>query len=204
VANPWGTAMTAVPATLVGAASACVVWAVAVSDPRPLVLAAAVVYLAPPLLHRLHDRLAPLERGFSPVVGDHYLPWWGSHQIQLLFIGLPALEAALRLVPGLYSAWLRLWGARIGRAVYWTPRVQLLDRSLIDIGDGVVFGHEAAVSAHVITVRRGELQLFLGPVEVGAGAMIGARAVLSPGARVPAGVQVPAATIVGVGETWSP
>ncbi len=204
MANPWGTAISALPATIVAGGLGCVAWAVATSDPRPLALGVAVVYLVPPLLHRLHDRIAPLRPGWWPVVGDHYVPWWGSHQIQLVFVALPWLEAALRLVPGLYSAWLRLWGARIGRAVYWTPRIQLMDRSLLQIGDGAVFGHEAAASAHVISLRKGRLMLFVSPVVVGAGAMIGARAVLSPGARVPEGVQVPATTIVGVRERWSP
>ncbi|MEM6927339.1 MAG: acyl transferase [Myxococcota bacterium] len=203
MANPWGTAMTAVPATLAGSALVCVGWGLATADPAPLALAASIVYLVPPMLHRLHDRIAPLEPGMYAVVGDDYLPWWGSHQLQLLFVTFPALEAALRLVPGLYSAWLRLWGARVGRAVYWTPRVQLLDRSLLDIGDGVVFGHEAGASAHVITVRKGELKLFVSPITVGAGAMIGARAVLSPGATVTAGARVPAQTVVGVNATWT-
>lgn len=203
MANPWGTAMTAVPATLAGSALVCGGWGIATADPGLVALAGGIVYLAPPLLHRLHDRIAPLRPGIYAVVGDDYLPWWGSHQIQLLFITFPALEAALRLVPGLYSAWLRLWGARVGRAVYWTPRVQLLDRSLLDIGDGVVLGHEAGASAHVITVRKGELKLFVSPIRVEAGAMIGARAVLSPGATVAAGAQVPAQTVVGINATWT-
>ena len=60
-----------------------------------------------------------------------------GHQLQVLYSAFPAL----RLVPGLYSAWLRLWGSRVGRAVYWTPQVKITDRGLLKVGDGVVFGH---------------------------------------------------------------
>ena len=157
-------------------------------------------YLVPPLMYRLHDRLWPLRTGGSRLVGGGYSPWWGGHQLQLVYYALPWLEALLRLVPGVYSAWLRLWGSRVGRGVYWTPAVELGDRALLDIGDGVVFGHRAVVFGHVIKPRRGNLLLVVKKVTVGAGAFVGAGVVLAPGAVVAPGAFVEAGTHVYPGE----
>ena len=72
-----------------------------------------------------------------------------GHQLQVLYSAFPAL----RLVPGLYSAWLRLWGSRVGRAVYWTPQVKITDRGLLKVGDGVVFGHR------VVSIPKGSTRI---------------------------------------------
>ena len=71
---------------------------------------------------------SPLHQRLSRLSDRTYAPWWGMHQIQVLYIAIPQLEAVLRLVPGLYSQWLRLWGSKVGRRVYWTPDAS---RSLI-------------------------------------------------------------------------
>lgn len=200
--NPVGIAIEAFPLALIGAGAGGFAWSVVGRTPWPMLGALAVLYLLPPLLHRLHDRFAPLEPGVFDVVGEHYLPWWGSHQLQLLFIAFPAFETVLRLVPGAYSAWLRLWGARVGRGVYWTPGVRIYDRSLLEVGDGVVFGEGTGLTAHGITHSRGRLRLILLPIRIGDGALLGARCGLSPGAEVEAGAVVPALTVIGVRERW--
>ena len=74
--------------------------------------------------------------------------------VQLLYGAVPLLETVLRLIPGAYSAWLRLWGSRIGKGGYRTPQVQVLDRSLLEVGDGAVFGHEVKVACRVIKPSR--------------------------------------------------
>src|SRR5262245_3121557 len=91
--------------------------------PSPVqpVMLVVILYLVPPLTFRLHQIIFPIRKSLSNIAERKYSPWWGAHQIQLIYIAIPQLEAALRLVPGLYSAWLRLWGSRIGRGVYWTP-----------------------------------------------------------------------------------
>lgn len=166
----------------------------------PALLAlAAMVYLVPPACFRLHDALWPLAEGRSRIDAPGYSPWWGGHQCQVMYSAFPALEAALRLVPGLYSAWLRLWGSRVGRRVYWTPLVEVTDRSLLDIGDGVVFGHRVACYGHLIKRRRDGLVLYVRRIRIGAGAMLGAGARLGPGARIDPGVDLPLLTDVGVG-----
>src|SRR5262249_19077251 len=118
------------------------------------------------------------------------------HQAQLVYIALPPLEALLRLVPGLYSAWLRLWGARIGRRVYWTPLVDIGDRSLVEIGNDVIFGHRATLYAHVISRTKDKLVLYVKPIVIGDGAFVGAGSVLGPGTRVGEGKLVAAGTHV--------
>lgn len=150
------------------------------------------VYGFPVLAYRLHDLAAPLVEGVSFVDGTKYSPWWGSHQIQSLYIAFPALEAALRLIPGAYSAWLRLWGGRVGRAVYWTPGVELGDRGLLEIGDGVVFGHRVKLFSHAIKATKGDrLLLYARKIKIGAGAFIGADSGIGPGVDVEAGAVVP-------------
>lgn len=155
--------------------------------------AVAVIYLLPPALHRLHGWRFPLREGAHALVGAGYVPWWGSHQLQLPFIAFPALEAILR-VTGLYSPWLRLWGASVGRGVYWTPLVEITDRSLLEIGDGVIVGHKCGFYAHAVKPARGSLYVFLKRIRVGSGAFLGAGSGFGPGAVVEAGAFLPLRT----------
>lgn len=150
-----------------------------------------VLYLMPPLLFRLHNAFCPLKRGITSLSAKGYSSWWGGHQIQLLFIAFPALEAFLRIIPGAYSAWLRLWGSKIGKRVYWTPSVQLVDRSLAEIGDDVTFGHEVDLCAHVVTRKRASVRLLVSGVSIGSGCLIGARTRLGPGVVVHPSVDLP-------------
>jgi len=90
-----------------------------------------VWYLLPPLCFRLHDWMCPLRVGREDLCdSSKYSAWWGSQQFQIVYAAIPQLEILLRLIPGAYSAWLRLWGSRIGRGVYWTPVLEVIDRSL--------------------------------------------------------------------------
>ncbi len=157
-----------------------------------LPVAALALYGLPPLAFRVHQVLCPVREGPSHLVGEGYSPWYGGHQLQLLYTALPALEAVLRLVPGLYSAWLRTWGAKVGRGVHWTPRVQILDRALVEIGDRVIFGHEVVLLSHVIKpTKRGNLLLFVKRIRIGDGVLLGAGCHLGPGVVVDPGVMVP-------------
>jgi acetyltransferase-like isoleucine patch superfamily enzyme len=95
------------------------------------------------------------------------------------------LEESIRMIPGLYSLWLRLWGGRIGSLVYWSPGVVILDRSLVRIGSRVIFGVGARLVPHVLApngARR--MALYLSPITVGDGALIGGYSVLLPGCQV--------------------
>ena len=157
-----------------------------------------VVYLFPVLCYRTHDLVWPLEPGLSRLDTPDYSPWWGGHQFQIMYSALPTLEAVLRLVPGLYSGWLRAWGSRVGRGVYWTPLVEITDRALLDVGDGVVFGHRVGCYAHVAVRRRGGLYLYVKPISIGSGALLGAGSRLGPGAVIEANADLAVLTDVGM------
>lgn len=144
------------------------------------------LYLTPPLLYRLHHLIWPITMGETEFSFSRYSPWYTSYQLQILFIAVRFLESALRLVPGLYSAWLRLWGAKIGKGVYWTPLVEIIDRPFLHVGNYVVVGHRATFTCHMINTKRGEsgLKLYVRPIHLEEHAFIGAGARLGPGVRI--------------------
>lgn len=162
------------------------------------------LYGLPVLAHGLHNRIYPLKNGITYLQGQAYSPWWGSHQMQLIYIAFPALETVLRMVPGLFSAWLRLWGAQVGKRVYWTPALEIADRGLLSIGDGVVFGHRVGLYGHIIKPRRDNLMLFLKPITIGDGSFIGAGSYIGPGATIGAGSYLEAGSEIYPNTTVKP
>lgn len=146
-----------------------------------------VLYGLPVLAYRVHHWGYPLVEGISYLRGKPYSPWWGSHQIQLIYIAFPVLETALRLIPGAFSAWLRLWGAKVGQQVYWTPGLEIADRGLLTIGSRVVIGHRVGLYAHVIKPKHQDLLLYVKGIYIGDDAFVGAGSRLGPGVVVPPG-----------------
>lgn len=144
----------------------------------------AAIYLFPLLVYRLVNAFAPVQEGITDLASPTYNPWWTSHQIQLLFIAVPAIEGFLHLIPGLFSLWLRLWGAKIGKKVYWTPKVEIVDRGLIEIGDYAIIGHMSAMCSHLVTPIDGKTSLVVRKVRVGRAAVIGGKVGLGPGSDV--------------------
>jgi hypothetical protein len=156
-----------------------------------------VWYLLPPLCFRLHDLICPLRPGREDLSdGSAYSPWWGSQQFQIAYSVIPQLEVLLRLIPGAYSAWLRLWGSRIGRGVIWTPVADVIDRSLLDIGNGVFFGHRVSLCSHTVLPKAGRQMLFVARIRIGDGAFISGACALGLGARVADGEFVPLDSIL--------
>ncbi|GET38177.1 DapH/DapD/GlmU-related protein [Microseira wollei] len=152
------------------------------------------LYGLPVLVYRLHQWIYPLREGISYLQGKEYSPWWGSHQIQVIYIAIPALEAVLRLIPGVFSGWLRLWGAKVGRNVYWTPGLEIADRGLLEIGDRVVIGHRVGIYSHVIKPRKQDLMLYVKKVKIGNDAFVGAGSHLAAGVVIEDGVYIPVIT----------
>jgi acetyltransferase-like isoleucine patch superfamily enzyme len=163
---------------------------------RSLALIISTIYLFPLACFRLLNLVTPIREGKSDILAKQFSPWWAGHQIQSLFISVPSLEAVLRMIPGAFSLWLRLWGSRIGKKVYWTPGTVHYDRNLLEVGDGVVFGERSLSVCHVISPKKNSAELTIAKVRLGAGAFVGAACVLSPGVTmepksfVKAGVRV--------------
>ncbi|MDM9382314.1 acyl transferase [Chlorogloeopsis sp. ULAP01] len=151
------------------------------------------LYIFPLLIYKLHEKFYPLQEGISYLVGKNYSPWWGSHQIQVIYITFPALEAGLRLIPGAFSLWLRLWGAKVGKGVYWTPHLEISDRALLEIGNNVVFGHKIGICSHIIKPKKQDLMLYVKRVKIGSNVFLGAGSYIGPG------VQIADGTFIGVG-----
>lgn len=187
------------------AIAGCLVWfALMPHNALPLFLAFALVYLIPPVIVRATLRAATVEPGAYSLESRMFLRWWFSAQFQVLHNRLPFLEELLRLVPGLYSAWLRLWGSRIGRLTFWAPGTFVLDRSLLSVGDRVVFGVGARLHAHVIDRdAEGNPRLFIGAIGIGDDTLIGGMSLLAPGVTVDAGETTPAVYALPAFAHWS-
>ncbi|MBD2046414.1 acyl transferase [Coleofasciculus sp. FACHB-64] len=152
------------------------------------------LYGFPLLVYRLHERFYPVKEGISYLGSKEYSPWWGSHQIQLIYIAFPALETLIRLIPGAFSLWLRLWGAKVGKGVYWTPQLEIADRGLIEVGNRAVFGHGVGIYSHIIKPRKQDLMLYVKKVKIGSNVFLGAWNHIGPGVVVEEGTYVPVAT----------
>jgi acetyltransferase-like isoleucine patch superfamily enzyme len=139
------------------------------------------LYAFPLLTYRLHQWRYPIVEGVYYLMGKEYSPWWGSHQIQTIYIVLPVLEKILQAIPGAFSAWLRLWGAEVGANVYWVPQVEIADRGLLKIGDNVIFGYQVRLFSHVVKPRKGNLMLYVKRIEIGNDVFIGVGSNLGPG-----------------------
>jgi hypothetical protein len=202
--SAMGRAISFYPALILGLAAATVFWLACSPSPVQPVAFILIIYLLPPVTFRIHEIFFPLRDGMSKLSEPKYSPWWGAHQIQLIYIALPQLEAALRLTPGLYSAWLRLWGSRVGRKVYWTPNIEITDRSRLEIGDRVVFGHKCKLLGHAIKPKGGAVILYLRAIKIGNDVFIGAGSRIGPGAVINDGAYLPILTDVYVNQGIEP
>jgi hypothetical protein len=185
---------------ILGLCAATVLWFCWRPSPIQPVILAFILYLVPPLTFRLHRIFFPIKKSLSNLSDRKYSPWWGAHQIQVIYTAIPQLESALRLVPGFYSAWLRLWGSRIGRQVYWTPNVEITDRHLLDIGDHVVCGHKCKFLGHAIKPSGQKMTLYTRTIKIGDDVFIGAGSRIGPGAVIADGTFLPVLTDVHINQ----
>ena len=150
------------------------------------------IYGVPLACFHIHRQFFPIKQGLSSIVSG-YSPWYGAHMIQGMLIAFPGFERVLRLIPGAFTFWLRLWGAEVGNHVYWTPQLELLDRSLLKVGDNCVFGYNVKISGHVVTPNtKHGLVVYVKKVVIGSSAFIGAESRIGPGVTIESGVLVAA------------
>ena len=164
-----------------------------------------VLYLPPPLAVRVALAIRPIAEGKHELDSGAFRVWWFTAQCQVLFNRLPMLEEVLRIVPSVYSLWLRLWGARIGRLVFWSPGTVVLDRSFVRIGDNCVIGLGVRLHPHLITRDKDQntpAQLWLAPVNIGGKSMIGGFSLLAPGVVVAPGSMTPAVHALPAFSEW--
>ena len=165
--------------------------------------ALAVVYLLPPLAVRVSFAFFGRPRGELRQTDAAYRVWWLSQQWQMLFARLPALEEALRLVPGLYAAWIALWGGRLSPRAFVAPGVRILDRPLIEIEAGAVVGFAATLTGHAgVRAADGGWAVIVAAPRVEADALVGAGCGLGPGAVLRRGAMLPAGRRLGPGAVW--
>lgn len=149
--------------------------------------ALAVLYLLPAIVARIIVKGFPIRARALKLGSADFFKWWALLNLQMIFCRLPILEEAMRIIPAVYSAWLRLWGSKIGRLVFWSPGTRILDRSFLDVGDDVLFGAGVQLIPHLM-VRggEGENEVLLAPVKVGARAVVGGYSLLGPGSEIAA------------------
>ncbi len=149
------------------------------------------LYAIPPLASRIGR--------FQPgTYANMHFGWWWSQQWQTLFNRFPQLEELLRLVPSLYSMWLRLWGSQIGRLVYWAPGVSILDRGLLRIGDSVVLGASVRIIGHLFTND----ELLIAPVTIESSAVVSGYSILAPGVVIGENESTPASLLLPPHSEW--
>jgi hypothetical protein len=188
------------PALILSLLLATVIWfAYQPSFLQPL-LFLVIVYIVPPVSLRLHQMIFPIREKPADLSRREYSPWWGAHQIQVLYTAVPQLEALLRIIPGAYSLWLRLCGSRVGRKVYWTPNIEITDRSMLIIGDNVVFGHRCKLLGHAIKPTGKRMILYCKTITIGSNVFIGAGSRIGVGAMIADGVYLPLLTDVYVNQ----
>ena len=161
-----------------------VAW-ISLALPMPLLWRAtgaiAWLFLAPPFLARMvvgHG----LPAGEIAVPSRSFFRWWTTWQLQMVFNRLPWIEEAMRFIPGVYSMWLRLWGATIGRLTLWSPGARIFDRPLVRMGNDVVVGIDVRILGHFGGVDAdGRANFTLGPVTLGDRTTVGGGALLGPG-----------------------
>lgn len=164
---------------------------------------AAWVYLLPPCLSRLLMALGGRPEGRFAQDSRDYRVWWALTQLQILFNRLPWLEELLRLVPGLYALWIRLWGGHLSFFAYVAPQVLITDRHAVCVGRGAVLGMRSVLCGHL--VQRDEngrwLVMAATPV-VESEAILGGDCRMAPGAILRAGQVLPVGRFIKPFGEW--
>jgi hypothetical protein len=144
-----------------------------------------IIYFLPPLLYRIFSLIVPVKVG-KVKLGPEHEPngWMIAHRLQMTYHIFPFIEGTMNSLPGIYSNWLRLWGSKIGRMVYWAPDVRIYDRTHLTVGSKTFVGG-ALLSCHLAVPKRdGSFELFFAPISIGNRVFISAQANIGPGSNI--------------------
>lgn len=192
------------PGLIVLTSLAAAYWCLMAPHPARFLLTLSIPYLVPLLLFRLMVAVLPIKEGGSVLAKGVWSSWFLSYRLQLIYGYFPFLEGALLAFPGLFSWWLRAWGSKVGKGVFWAATVQITDRGHLDIGDGAFFGNAVYLSPHVVQRRGGRGILYFKRIRIGKGSFVGAGCRLGPGVVVHDGALVPLLTDLYLKEEFPP
>lgn len=193
--------MNFIPLLHILACAACWLWPV--SMVCRLFLFGFTLYLLPALVVRAVMAIGGRPQGLLHQDSGGFKRWWFAFQCQTVFNRLPWLEELLRLVPGLYALWIRLWGGRVSPRCYIAPGATLLDRWAVEVQTGAVLGYGCLLVAHLGTRGvDGRGMLLVAAPCVQQDAIVGGLAKLGPGATLLAGQVLPTGRHLGPYATW--
>lgn len=156
-----------------------------------------ILYLLPPALACLSISIFGLPKGKVSISSKEFFVWWLLFQLQAVFNRLPFLEELLRIIPGVYSLWLRFWGSKIGKLTFWSPGVRILDRSYLQIGDNVIFGAGVRLNPHVVDKNsQGILELMIDNVSIENDVVVGGYALVTTGSIISSGERTKATLLL--------
>jgi acetyltransferase-like isoleucine patch superfamily enzyme len=159
-----------------------------------LIAFALTPYVLPLVCYRVLTAIYPIREGASYVGVNEkvFSPWLFSLRIQQIYIVFPQLERLLFFLPGMYATWLRLWGSKVGRNVFFVPNVMVHDRGFLELGDNIVFGDRAYLSSHILEVKNGRFMLYLKRIKIGSNVFVGAMTMMGPGTTIEGNTKIPA------------
>jgi hypothetical protein len=155
------------------------------------------LYLFPPLVARIILFLLPIKKEKIAYGSKDYFVWWALSSLQIIFDRFQILEEIIRIIPTAYSFWLRLWGSKIGRFVFWSPTMHVWDRSFLKLGNNVTMGGGVTLAPHVVLkTKEGNVELWLSPVIIEDNAVVGGFSVIFTGSKILKGEHSPAMKLI--------
>ncbi len=110
--------------------------------------------------------------------------WLVYCNLQYVYNSTAFPEVILKSIPFAYSAWLRLWGSKVGAHVNWTPGCQVVDRAHLVIGKRCLVGNLSYLSSHIIKKNDNIYILYVKKIEIGDDCVMAFRSTIGPGAII--------------------